>query len=171
MCQRVAGRAGRLVGVVLAAWLAACASPATPPTVDPPAPTPTVQIRDRVVRDLIVVQFDNLAVSPQVARLQAGERAVWSNHSDYEAQVVFPVTLIESLQCSRIGEEWQQTLDHLASVPIEGGRLDLLLPCGLAPGSYHYEIYLFEGVLAAPNRVAAVLNEPELRLTARLLVE
>ena len=163
----------RLVGFLLAAGLAGCASPPPTPVADPtPAVRPVqVRVQERVVRDLIVVQFGNLAVSPQDVRLQTGERVVWSNHSDYLAQVVFPLTLTESLQCSRFGEEWRQTADHLASVPIEGGRLDLLLPCALAPGSYHYEIYLFESDRSEGDSLAASVNEPELRLTARLLVQ
>jgi hypothetical protein len=180
-----------LLAALLVSGLTGCAIWPGTPAPDPTSPTPEAQVRERVVgehvvreklvreqwvRDLIVIQFGNLAVSPRVVRLREGERVVWSNHSDYLAQVVFPVALTESLQCSRFGDEWQQTPDHLASVPVEGGRLDLLLPCPLAPGSYHYEIYLFDADRFAADRidgtrVAASVSEPELRLTARLLVQ
>ncbi len=158
-----------LAGVLLAAGLPACAV-FQPGSADEMDRERVVEVRERVVRDLIVVQFGNLAVSPQTVHLKPDERVVWSNHSDYVAQVVFPAGFSQSLRCDHLGDEWQRTEQYLASNRIAGGRLDLLLPCGLAPGSYYYEIYLFSREPSAEAAGQGV-DDPELRLTARLLVQ
>ena len=142
----------------LALLLAACAQPSFEPTPSTDAP-----------REHVMVRFTDTSVRPATAQIAAGGNVTWINDSsEYIGSVVFPASMQAAFSCDDLRPLFSKTGTGYQSIPITSEQTEaVVLPCALRPGSYDYQIYLFEGRVMNPT--AGMLN-PQLTLPAKLVV-
>ncbi len=121
-------------------------------------------------RKHVVVQFSNAHVHPEIARVTPGGNVAWVNYStDYVGSAVFPASLAAALTCKETRPLFMKTGAGYQSIPITGeGGEAVRLPCPLKPGSYDYEIHLFQGGM---GDMGAGMGNPVHQLPAKIVVE
>ena len=118
-------------------------------------------------RKHVMVQFTDATVSPSIARLTPGGTISWVNYSTiYSGSVVFPATISEV--CSDLRPDFMEIAAGYQSIPISGEMDDVAFPCPLPPGSYDYEIWLFQG---GPLGGPGDMDDPQARAEASIVVE
>jgi hypothetical protein len=116
-----------------------------------------------------LVQFSYLEVTPETVRIGGDGNVRWENLAEEtRAFVIFPESIAPSFRCTDLRPYFVRVGNLYRSLPLmeeESERVQL--PCSLAPGSYDYEIWLFQAGLSkeiAPDR-------PEQRLRGKIVVE
>jgi len=106
----------------------------------------------------VEVQFSDTALDPAVARVQAGGNVVWLNEdSTYAAAVFLPAAMKDGFTCSDLRPGFSEVAGGYLSQPIAGDTERVELPCPLKPGSYAYELILYEPNLGGPDNPARKL--------------
>ena len=96
------------------------------------------------VRKNVVIQINQFKVHPAVATVPAeGNSIVWTNFSDLLAAVSFPASVADAFTCSEVRPDFVVNGPVMESISIVGGREDLVTPCPLKPGTYEYQVNLF----------------------------
>jgi hypothetical protein len=106
-------------------------------------------------RQHVEIQFGAMAIRPQTATLRQGGKAVWINTStEYQGSVVFPEGIKASFTCDELRPVFSKTGAGYQSIPISADVETVALPCPLKPGSYDYQLYLFDDMsgMADPLR-------------------
>ncbi|MAI27766.1 MAG: hypothetical protein CMN75_17205 [Spirochaeta sp.] len=107
-------------------------------------------------RKNVVIQINQFKVHPAVVRVPAeGNSIVWTNYSDLLAAVSFPAAVADDFTCSDVRPNFVVNGPLMESITIVGGREGLWTPCPLKPGTYEYEVHLFN---STGNRYNAQLN-------------
>ena len=114
-------------------------------------------------RESMVVQINNMNVHPQVVRVKgAKNRVSWTNYSDYAASVNFPISVKDGFTCTELRPDFVVSGDRIESIAALGDNEDLTTPCPLKPGTYPYEVYLFDRLTNREN--------PQLTVTGKIEV-
>ncbi|MCH2185086.1 hypothetical protein MK280_04370 [Myxococcota bacterium] len=93
----------------------------------------------------IVIQINQFHVRPEVAKVPAeGNSIAWTNWSDSLAMIVFPAEVAQAFTCDEVRPDFVVNGPHLESITAIGSNEDLVTPCPLKPGTYDYQVYLFE---------------------------
>ena len=160
-------RKSLLAGLLAAAAMswAACATDTTTPTnlsIKEPAfrsPTSTNKPRQHVM-----VQFTDSYLHPSHAQILEGGTVSWANYAaNLTGSVSFPPSIRASFACVDLRPNWEQDASGIRSIPITGLVDDLELPCPLKPGTYSYELLLFDRLSDAYN--------PQLTLPGKITVQ
>jgi len=97
-------------------------------------------------RKHVTVQFTDMTIHPSTARVLPGGDIAWLNYSmSYVGTVVFPASIKSSFTCDDLRPQFAKVADGYESDLIRGDMANVITPCPLEPGSYEYEIRLFEG--------------------------
>ena len=141
-------RKSPLAGLLVAAAMSwtACASDTTTPTTlsikEPIFRSPTSTNKPRL---RVMVQFSDSYLHPSHAQILSGGTVSWANYgANLIGSVSFPVSIRASFSCVDLGPNWEQDASRVRSIPITGSMDDLELPCPLKPGTYDYELLLFD---------------------------
>jgi hypothetical protein len=115
-------------------------------------------------RQHVEIQFGDMAIHPQTAILRQGGKAVWINTStEYRGAVVFPESIKASFTCDELRPVFSKTGIGYQSIPISADVETVALPCPLKPGSYDYQLYLFDDM--------GGVDDPQRTLQGKIVVE
>ncbi len=117
----------------------------------------------------IVIQINQFHVRPEVAKVPAeGNSISWTNWSDSLAMIVFPAEVAQAFTCDEVRPDFVVNGPHLESITAIGSNEDLVTPCPLKPGTYDYQVYLFESPgdrynpeLKSKGQIVVLEPEPE----------
>jgi plastocyanin len=128
--------------LVALAWLAGCAGSGVTASGDAGA-EPEAEV---------VVRFDELSLTPAVARVAAGGNVVWLNEADHlAAVVVLPADIADSFTCDELLPRFSKVAAGYQSATIENAMENVGLPCPLKSGSYAYELRFFDLQFGSPD--------------------
>ncbi|MFP6639706.1 MAG: hypothetical protein VCC04_05640 [Myxococcota bacterium] len=97
------------------------------------------------LRKTALVQINELHVRPEVVRVPAGDNRVsWTNWSSSIATISFPASVAKAFTCSEIRPDFVLNGPRVESIYALGSNEDLTTPCPLKPGTYTYEVGLFD---------------------------
>lgn len=92
-----------------------------------------------------VVQINEMKLTPEVVQLSGSKNSIaWTNWSSSWARVVFPGGMTSAFTCTDLRPQFAFTGDRIQSINASGDNMDLVTPCPLKPGSYEYEVWLYE---------------------------
>jgi hypothetical protein len=112
----------------------------------------------------VEIRFDYTALHPETAILRQDGKAVWINTStEIQGAVVFPDSIKASFTCDDLRPVFSKTGIGYRSIPIQGRVESVALPCPLKPGSYDYQLYLFDDMSG--------MNDPLRKLQGKIVVE
>ena len=115
-------------------------------------------------RQHVEIQFGDMAIHPETAILRQGGNAVWINTStEFQGAVVFPEGIKASFTCDDLRPVFSKTGAGYQSIPISADVESVALPCPLKPGSYDYQLYLFDDMSGMDN--------PQRTLQGKIVVE
>lgn len=115
------------------------------------------------LRKHAVVQINELHVRPEVVRVPAaGNQVAWTNWSSSIATISFPASVAGDFTCPEVRPKFVVDGPRLESVHALGSNEDLVTPCPLKPGTYKYEVGLFD---ASGNR-----NDPRVTFSGTIEV-
>ena len=93
----------------------------------------------------IVIQINQFHVRPEIAKVPAeGNSIAWTNWTDSLAMVVFPAEVADAFTCDEVRPDFVVNGPHLESIAAVGDNEDLVTPCPLKPGTYDYQVYIFQ---------------------------
>jgi hypothetical protein len=128
------------------------------------AGAPNAQGEGSGPRQHVEIRFDDMALHPETAILRQGGNAVWINTStEFQGAVVFPESIKASFTCDDLRPIFSKTGTGYQSIPITGDVENVTLPCPLKPGSYDYQLYLFDDMSGMDN--------PQRTLQGKIVVE
>ena len=94
-----------------------------------------------------MVQINEMHVRPEVVRVPAdGNSVAWTNWTRSIATVSFSASVADSFTCKETRPDFVVNGPRLESVEQLGSNEDLVTPCPLKPGTYQYEVYLFDNM-------------------------
>ena len=116
-------------------------------------------------REDVVVQFTGASLSPPVARVRRGGDVAWLNNAlGYTGVVFFPASIEDSFTCDELRPLLTKVpagyRSELITSSVEKGRL----PCPLKPGTYVYELRLFDVNFEG-------IDDPVRTLSGKIVVE
>ena len=113
----------------------------------------------------VIVQFMDASIQPSVARVLPGGDVVWRNNTtNMMGVVVLPASIKQSFTCEELRPRFERVAAGYRSEPITGEVEKVTLPCPLKPGSYSYEVHLFEANFGG-------LEDPVRTLPGQIVVE
>ena len=102
---------------------------------------------DGGLRKNVVVQINEMHVRPEVVRVPAeGNSVAWTNWTRSIATVSFPASVAKAFTCKETRPDFVLNGPRLESIAQLGSNEDLVTPCPLKPGTYPYEVYLFDNM-------------------------
>lgn len=118
----------------------------------------------------VVVQFTNMNIEPQTAQVAAGGNVAWTNMAtEYGGVILFPESVVDSFTCTELRPLFTRTGDGLQSIPIAQDSENVALPCPLKPGSYDYQVNLFEA--HGEGSMGVSMENPVRSLRGKIVVE
>ena len=116
----------------------------------------------------VLVQISDDSVRPSVARVLAGGSVAWLDASSlYWGAVLFPESIAKAFTCTELRPMLSQVAGGYQSLPIRGDNENVALPCPLAPGTYEYQVLLFDDAVGDGMGP----DDPQLTLRASIVVE
>jgi len=127
-------------------------------------PTSHTASSKNAARKNVVVHIMNMHVHPATAHLSPGGNVVWVNYASSLAGVIsFPESFKSALTCGEVRPIFSQAADRFESIPVTADSENVTLPCPLKPGTYDYQIKLFESL--------GNMNNPQLVLDGTIVAE
>jgi hypothetical protein len=100
----------------------------------------------------VLVQVTESSLEPAVARVLQGGDVEWGNYASHLAGVViFPAGIADDFTCHDLDPRFSKVALGYQSAFITAGGGTLDLPCPLKPGTYTYELRLFDADFASPE--------------------
>lgn len=97
------------------------------------------------LRKNVLVQINELHVRPEVVRVPAdGNRVSWTNWTGSIAAISFPASVAKAFTCSEIRPDFVLNGPRVESIYALGSNEDLTTPCPLKPGTYTYQVGLYD---------------------------
>ena len=114
-----------------------------------------------------MVQIMDAYVHPKTAQVTSGGTVSWATYTThYASAILFPASIKSALTCSDLRPNWNEVAAGIQSLPLSSatGINDIELPCALKPGSYDYQVQLF-------NRADGGMFNPQLTLPGKIVVQ
>ncbi len=123
-------------------------------------------------RKHVSVRFTDMALRPETARIEPGGSVIWINDATiYLGVVYFDASIREKFTCSELRPLFYQVAGGYQSLPIQKAAESVRLPCPLRPGSYDYELRLFQSEAGMPAGPAGTGGPPDARMPGKIVVE
>jgi len=107
--------------------------------------TPACASNPSEVNSQKAVQINAMNLAPEVVQASGSKNSIaWTNWSSSWARVVFPGGMTSAFTCTDLRPQFVFTGDRIESIRASGDNMDLVTPCPLKPGSYEYEVWLYE---------------------------